>query len=290
MSKFYEPEILKQVQQMELEILRDFMDVCEENGLRYFGFAGTGIGAIRHGGFIPWDDDIDVAMPRADFEKAMAIIEKQYADKYYILNTEHDPAYPLMTTRLCRKGTRFVEEAIKDVTCNFGIFLDLYPYDNLADGKFAYNRQVWSAWFWSKLLILRSIPHPYMSLTGWKRSAAQGICGFVSGAMKLFHISPQWLYRRCKNQCRKYENQETKRMGFPCDTDPNWNTIEKAETYPLVQYDFEDLKLNFPKNIDGMLRNFYGDYMILPPVEKRKTHYPYILDFGDGVNRAEEKK
>ena len=127
MSKFYEPEILKQVQQMELEILRDFMDVCEENGLRYFGFAGTGIGAIRHGGFIPWDDDIDVAMPRADFEKAMAIIEKQYADKYYVLNTEHDPAYPLMTTRLCRKGTRFVEEAIKDVTCNFGIFLDLYP-------------------------------------------------------------------------------------------------------------------------------------------------------------------
>ena len=68
------------------------------------------------------------------------------------------------------------------------------------------------------------------------------------------------------------------------------SVIEKAETYPLVQYDFEDLKLNFPKNIDGMLRNFYGDYMILPPVEKRKTHYPYILDFGDGVNRAEEKK
>ena len=59
-------------------------------------------------------------------------------------------------------------------------------------------------------------------------------------------------------------------MGFPCDTDPNWNTIEKAETYPLVQYDFEDLKLNFPKNIDGMLRNFYGDYMILPRVEKAK--------------------
>ena len=87
MSKFYEPEILKQVQQMELEILKDFMCVCEENGLRYFGFAGTGIGAIRHGGFIPWDDDIDIAMPREDFEKAMEIIEKQYSDKYYVLNT-----------------------------------------------------------------------------------------------------------------------------------------------------------------------------------------------------------
>ena len=77
MSKFYEPEILKQVQQMELEILRDFMDVCEENGLRYFGFAGTGIGAIRHGGFIPWDDDIDVAMPRKDYDRFMNVMERK---------------------------------------------------------------------------------------------------------------------------------------------------------------------------------------------------------------------
>ncbi len=286
MGKFYEPEVLRRVQQTELEILKDFMAVCDEAGLRYFAIAGTGIGAIRHGGFIPWDDDIDVAMPRKDFERAMTLLEERYRDKYYILNTEHDPKYPLMTTRLCKKGTKFLEEAVKDVDCEFGIFLDLYPYDNLADGKFAYHMQVWKAWFWSKLLILRSIPHPYMSLTGWKRTLAQGICGFVYGTMKLFHISPGWIYRRCIRQCRKYEKKETKRMGFPCDTNPNWNTVEKAKTYPLVQYPFEDIKLNFPKDIDGILRGFYGDYMKLPPVEKRKTHYPQVLDFGDGINMA----
>ena len=76
MSKFYAPEILKRVQNEEMGILKDFITVCEENDLRYFAIAGTGIGAVRHGGFIPWDDDIDVAMPRADFEKAMAIIEE----------------------------------------------------------------------------------------------------------------------------------------------------------------------------------------------------------------------
>ena len=75
-------------------------------------------------------------------------------------------------------------------------------------------------------------------------------------------------------------------MGFPCDTDPNSNTVEKVKTYPLVKYPFEDVMLNFPNDIDGILRGFYGDYMELPPVEKRKTHYPHVLDFGDGINVA----
>ena len=216
----------------------------------------------------------------------MELVQEKLSDKYYILNAETDPNYPLMTTRLCKKGTVFREEALKDVDCELGIFLDLYAYDNLADGKFAYSRQVWSAWFWSKLLILRTISHPYMSLTGWKRTAAQAVCSFVNGAMKLFHISPRWIYKRCIRQCRKYDDKETKRMGFPCDTDPNWNTVEKVKTYPLVKYPFEDVMLNFPNDIDGILRGFYGDYMELPPVEKRKTHYPHVLDFGDGINVA----
>lgn len=283
-TKFYEPEILKRVQQTELEILKDFMAVCDEAGLRYFGIAGTGIGAVRHGGFIPWDDDIDLAMPRADFDRAMKLVEEKLSDRYYILNCETDPNYPLMTTRLCKKGTRFQEEAMQGVKAKLGIFLDLYPYDNLADGKAAYFFQVWTAWFYSKLLILRSVSHPYMSFGGWKRKLAQGICCLASGAMRLFRISPRWIYRRCDRICRKYNGRKTRRMGFPGDTSPHWNTLEKSKVYPLKKYPFEDILLNFPKDTDRMLKNFFGDYMQLPPVEKRKTHYPHVLDFGDGVN------
>ncbi len=285
-TKFYDPEVLKRVQQTELEILKDFMAVCDEAGLRYFGIAGTGIGAVRHGGFIPWDDDIDIAMPRADFDKAMRLVKEKLFDKYYILSCETDPNYPLMTTRLCKKGTRFQEEILRDVKAKWGIFLDLYPYDNLADGKAAYFFQVWTAWFYSKLLILRNVSHPYMSFGGWKRTLAQGICSLVNGGMRLFHISPRWIYKRCMRACRKYNRRKTRRMGFPCDTSPHWNTLEKTKVYPLKKYSFEDVMLNFPKDTDGMLKNFFGDYMQLPPVEKRKTHYPHVLDFGDGVNVA----
>lgn len=287
MGKFYDPEILQRVQQMELDILKDFVAICDEHHLHYFAIAGTGIGAIRHKGFIPWDDDIDIALPRKDFEKALRLVKERYPDKYYVLNTEEDPNYPLMTTRLCIKGTRFQEEVLQDVDCPFGIFLDLYPYDNMADGKLVYTVQAWSAWFWSKILILRSIPHPYLGFTGWKASAAQAICGMVHSALKLFRVSPQWIYDQCIRQCKKYNHIKTKRMGYPCDTSPHWNTIEKAKTFPVVEYPFEDMMLKFPKDIHGMLVSFYGDYMQMPPEEKRKTHYPHILDFGDGVNVAE---
>ena len=286
MAGFYEPQVLRRVQLTELEILKDFMELCDKNGLQYFAFAGTGIGAIRHGGFIPWDDDIDVALPRKDFDRALCLVKEQLSHKYYILNAEENENYPLMTTRLCKKGTRFQEYALKDVDCPFGIFLDLYPYDNMADKKGAYRLQAWSAWFWSKLLILRSIPRPYLAFGGWRAGLVRGICAAVHGGLKLFHISPGWIYRRCLKQCKKYEHTDTGRLGFPCDTSPHWNTIEKARVFPVVKYQFEDVKLNFPKDIHGMLTAFYGDYMTLPPVEKRKTHYPYILDFGDGKNVA----
>ena len=104
-SKFYEPEVLKQLQGEILSILDDFIRICEDYHLEYFGIAGTGIGALRHKGFIPWDDDIDIAMPRRDFEHLLRIVEKKMSDRYLVLNAERYPNYPLMTTRLVKKGT-----------------------------------------------------------------------------------------------------------------------------------------------------------------------------------------
>ena len=83
--KEYDEATLKRIHEVELEILKDFMDICERHGLDYFGIAGTGIGALRHQGFIPWDDDIDVALPRDDFEKFLKHLEAEMGDKYLIM-------------------------------------------------------------------------------------------------------------------------------------------------------------------------------------------------------------
>ena len=88
MHEFYEPEVLKKLQDTELSMLKDFMELCDSHGLLYFGIGGTGIGALRHQGFIPWDDDIDIAMPRRDFEKFLRLAKKKWQGKYYILNNK----------------------------------------------------------------------------------------------------------------------------------------------------------------------------------------------------------
>ena len=281
MPKFYDPETLHRLQRVELDILRDFMDLCDRHNLTYFGIAGTGIGAKRHGGFIPWDDDIDVAMPRKDFERFLKYAKKELADRYIPLNAEYDSRFPMMTTRLMKKGTVFVEEALKDAKCPCGIFLDLYVMDNVADNKIAYELQSWEAWFWSKLLVLRCMPKPFLFQTGWKAKVIWGICRVVHEAMKLLHISPAWLRKRCEKVCRRYEKKKTRRMAFLPDTSPYWNVIDKTKLFPLRKLPFEDLELNFANNMEELLTNQYGAYMEMPPVEKRKTHYPYRLKFGE---------
>lgn len=283
-DKFYEPEVLARLQQEILSILDDFLKLCEEYHLEYFGIAGTGIGAIRHRGFIPWDDDIDIAMPRRDFEKFLKLVQKKMGDKYLVLNAKTCPEYPLMTTRLVKRGTVFIEEVMKDVDCPFGIFLDLYVLDNVSDNPVMYQVQSWAAWFVSKLMILRCIPRPTLAQKGFKAALIWSVCGLVNKCMNLLHVSPEGLRRSCEAVCRRYEKQQTNRMAFLPDTSPYWNLVDKRKYHPLKKMEFEGRMMNFPGNIDEMLTNMYGDYMKLPPVEKRKTHYPYRLVFSDGKN------
>ena len=280
--KEYDSITLKKIQGMELDIVKDFISVCKKHDLVYFGLAGTGIGALRHKGFIPWDDDIDIGLPRRDYEKLLSVFQTEHSDKYVVGNAETFQNYPLMTTRLMLKGTKFVDQSLKNVNCDLGIFLDLYAFDNIPDDDKIFKRQAWSTWFWSKLLILYYIAFPVLPFRGGVKKIAHFLCMIVHGFLKLFHISPRWIYDRCKKASTKYNGTETKRMAYMCDTSPYINMISRETSFPLVEYDFEDIKLNFPKDIKQMLTFVYGDYMQLPPEEKRKNHYPYCLDFGDG--------
>ena len=195
-------------------------------------------------------------------------------------NAEELKNYPLMTTRLMLKGTRFVEDAMKNVDCNFGIFLDVYAFDNTPDDDKLFRKQANKAWFWGKLLILRHISSPVLPFKGFKGKIISVICACVHGVMSICHVSHKFLYNQAKKACMKYNDVETNRIAYFCDTIACSNMIDLREAKPWIKLPFEDVMMPFPKNIDAIMTDFYGDYMKLPPVEKRKNHYPHILDFG----------
>lgn len=276
----YDNETLKRVQQAELGILKDFMEICDRHGLDYFGIAGTGIGALRHQGFIPWDDDIDVAIPREDYNKFIEYAKTELDDKYIIMNCEYDKNYPLMTTRIMLKNTEFREEALKNIKCHLGIFLDVYPFDKISDDPKEFKKQARDAWFWSKLLILRSIPFPVLGFKGVKKVLVHAACAVAHFLMVVFRISKKWLYKKCYEASTRYNHYEkTERLDFLCDTTPYMNIYKVSDIYPLEKKPFEDIMLNFPRNMHENLTGMYGDYMQLPPEDKRKNHFPYSLKF-----------
>lgn len=279
--KFYDDETLSKVQQSELSILKDFIDVCDKNGLVYFGLAGTGIGALRHGGFIPWDDDIDVGLLRSDYDKVIEIFKRDFADKYIVVNGDEFSEYPLMTTRICIKGTRFVEESLKKVNCPLGIFLDVYAFDCVAADEKERSHQATLAWLFSKLLILKHIPFPVLPMYGLKKKLAHCVTACAWAFLNIFCISHKWLYKKCKEISGKYNDTDTGHYAYFCDTDKFSNYFTKEDLFPVRKINFEGIEMSFPKNLEKSLTYMFGDYMQLPPPEKRKNHFPFVLEFAD---------
>jgi lipopolysaccharide cholinephosphotransferase len=278
--KTYSDETLCHVQRCELIILRDFISICEQNNLRYFGLAGTGIGALRHRGFIPWDDDIDVGLPAQDHDRLLEIVRHDYSDKYEVMNSADNLDYPFATTRIMLKGTQFCEEVLADFPLDLGIFLDVYSFDSVPDDEGAYRRQAWDAWFWTHIRMLISIPNPVILVSGWRGSIIRGACRFAHSILRLFGVSRERIYRRETEARHRYAGQETKRIAYLCDTDRFSQTYAWDDLLPLQKLPFEDVEMCFSANLDADLREMFGDYMQMPPENKRKNHYPARLNFG----------
>lgn len=276
----YDDETLRHVQRLELMILKDFIDVCNSYQLTYFAYGGTGIGAYRHKGFIPWDDDIDVCLPVADYDTLLQVFEEKYSDRYEVINAQKNPHYPLPTSRIMIKGTQFCEEALKDLPLDLGIFLDIYALDTIPDDDKAFRKQARTAWFWSHLRLLKLIPKPYIIYHGWKGKLIRAIVYTAGFIVSHLPISLESCVAHEMHARRKYANRPWKRIAYMCDTTPYNLVWTKDQVYPLKQLEFEGMMVNFPANIHEHLTEFYGDYMQMPPVEQRKNHYPARLEFG----------
>jgi lipopolysaccharide cholinephosphotransferase len=286
----YDKETLQKVQQIELMILRDSLKICQKYNVKFFLIGGSAIGAIRHQGFIPWDDDIDVAMMRKDYDEFIKRINEEMPDKYIAMNTGTDKNYPLMTTRLMLKGTKFVEEPLKDIHCFLGIFLDMYVLDNLPDNPEELNKISRKSFILSKLQILRSIAFPVLPYKGAKAKLTHVITGIAHGVLTVFGISKEKLYKKAIRIAAPYKNLDnSKKVGFLFDTYPDYEIYDRTDIFPLRIVKFNGLDVYMPCNVEKSLTDQYGDYMQMPPVEKRKNHFPYELDFGKYANISAEE-
>lgn len=273
-SKRYDDDTLKHLQQVEIKILKYFIEICEENDLTYFMYAGSLLGAIRHQGFIPWDDDIDVIMFREDFEKLNKILEKDLNEKYNFFNVLNEETYHYTWGRLTLKNTLFKEWWGDQVDYTPNIFLDIFILDNVPKDKYKKFIQKWKSYTLNMLTSYSIIK--FKNDSKLKEIIQQTIYYLI----KILPVSPSTIKKACVNSYTKYQYEDCEEV---CDF-PSENMMQmsfRSDWLPLKKAKFEDMEVNIPNNYDKILRMDFNNYMEFPPEDSRFNPAPEEIDFGE---------
>lgn len=277
----FDPQLLERVHALLTRMLAEFDRVCTELDVSYAVYGGTAIGAVRHHGFIPWDDDVDVMMPRADYERFLAAAPALLGAPFRVDNTRTLRDYPFMFSKLVLRDTLLIPEFAKDSSYRMPISLDILPVDNVPEDAAAFRSMSRSTWLWGRLLFLRGTPRPYLiGITGARKAAIYTVTTAVHWTMRCLGLSPRFLQSRWEKAARRYEHRDTARMADFSMRDPeNW-AVSKEEFFPVREVPFEDITVKIQNQYDVLLRRGYGEYMELPPPEQRRNHKPHVVDFG----------
>jgi lipopolysaccharide cholinephosphotransferase len=266
-------EELKLVQDVEVSILKEIIKVCSSNDIEYFIVGGTALGAVRHGGFIPWDDDIDIGMTRENYNKFLKLAENQL-DKEFFLQTVHtDSDSPFHFAKVRKKGTKFIEYYCRNLNINQGIFVDVFPYDNIPDNNHLKKVQYIKTIILSNLFIAKSVKEPSLEATTRKDRIKHITRYSLHYALKA--IPKNLLYKMLDKEIQKYNSINT---SSKCYVRTPALIIKNEFLYPLKNIEFEGMMVCAPYDCHSYLSSQYGDYMKLPPEEKRHGHKPYILE------------
>ena len=241
----------------ELNILKAFICICKENKLQYYLVGGSAIGAIRHQGFIPWDDDIDVGMPRKDYNRFLEIAQVSLPDYYFLQTYETDPEYLANFAKIRDSRTTFIESSMKNRRINHGVYIDVFPLD--------YYPEKHEKWFkFIELLQSARLSKEFASQPSFKMRVTQFIALILFPSVNLTlrkrneHIQSVEVSSKITNFCGAWGDRET----VPAQL--------FGEGYLVA---FEDIEVLVPKDYDTYLQHIYGDYMKLPPAEKQVSHH-----------------
>ncbi len=268
-------DYLPKLHNCQLIIAREIKRLCDKHNIKYFIIAGTLLGAIRHGGFIPWDDDMDVGMLREDYEKFIKVAKTELGGDFFLQTSETDKNYGLPFAKILLNDTVLVE-ASAGSDAKKGIFVDVFPFDvapeNEADRE-NHNKKTYIY----KRLLLAKLNYNVCAKNDYVKRAVYFILKIMSG-----FYSHDKLVQKLESEITRYNNSKTEDIvniggayGYKKET------IKADWVRDTVEIPFEDMTLSAPVDYIKYLETFYGDYMTPPPEDKRyNRHSVTELDFG----------
>ena len=263
------PDTIGRVWAVEQEILDVIHQVCTEHGLRYSLAYGTLIGAARHQGFIPWDDDIDLMMPREDYDKLLQIWNDAAPAGYILSNGDTEKDCYINFSKIVKDHTTFLQQdADRERDIHKGIFVDIFPGDRVAPGKL--GRICQFAAFAVNMLFSRG----YTSQSG----------GLIEFCERLLLLIPRKFHPSLRSKAQKFASRWNGRVQtnyvFPCTFNDSRKYLAADLFERMEQVEFAGKRYMAVAKWDEYLRDYYGDYMQLPPPEERVwKHHPIIIDF-----------
>lgn len=255
----------------ELEIFRHFISVCDQLGLRYYAVAGTLIGAVRHNGFIPWDDDIDIAMPRKDYQVLMQKGQSLLPRYYFLQNYHTDREFLCNFAKIRDTRTTYIDADMCGKDICYGVFIDIFPIDYYPEERLR-----------AKWLDIKNKAYELRRVIAYLRPKRHG--------NPLKELVKKILVCTCRVICPDawsvIEKRDKLFMSTPTSKYVRYYScglgkreILKAEWFnATTNLPFEGIQVCVPKDFDVILTHIYGDYMKLPPVEARVGHH-YVTAF-----------
>lgn len=266
---------LKQMQEIELGILKYIRDICDEYNINYYLAYGTLLGAVRHQGFIPWDDDVDIWMPREDFTKFMNVIKENPHPVYELVCFEMDSRFTAPLPKVIDNRTRLCQNYAFIEKVELGVYVDIFILDGVGDdistANANYNKsmEIYKKWFRADTKMFPPGKKKFGSFLRWVRNLrykARGIPYFLE---KLIQNNSRYSF---------YDSDYVAALnaGTP---DANSALFENKLFGQESELIFENEEFRVPSDYEVILKSCYGNYRELPPEEKRVSHHCYTVNW-----------
>ena len=263
---------LQDIKKLSFEVLCAVRDVCEEHGISYSLTGGTLIGAVRHKGFIPWDDDIDIMMPRPDYDRFVSIVKDgEYAAFRLLAQETEGKAYPYPFAKACHPKTELCENLVQQSELKLGVYVDIFPVDGIAD---SYRAAIRRTKFFQVLHGLKVTSNwtkfRRSKLRKWYYEPFRYVCYLISKILSRKRID-----KILDRFVRKKKYEECKYAGRLVGDFGSKEIMPKLLFDEKIKLEFEGELFDAVADYDKFLTSLYGDYMTMPPKEKRVTHHEY---------------